>query len=158
MSDPIDTGEGFLEGLKDYSLGNFAKDRGIPLDSMDLLELLALRDEIDAKLPKTTLKDVNVEQEVLLQYIRVKELQSHVAQDRSVPTNQRAQVSNTVAKCLSEIVRMRSEVYNTEQFRLMEAALAKALKTLPEAAQTVFYGAYQKIAEEMADVTSTPGA
>lgn len=137
-------------GLKSYSLGNLAKNKGLSLDSMNLDELMALRDEIDAKLPKLTLKDINVEQEVLLQYNRSKLLQSEVAQAADIPANQRVSVANGVARLLNDIVKMQGEVYNAEQFRLMEAALAKALKSMPEDAQRAFYDAYQKTAEEMA--------
>lgn len=157
MSDPIDTGNAQIPtGLKPFSLSNAMKEAVLDIESMEIGELLALRDKIDAKLPSTSLRDIDVEQEVLLQYYRVKALQDKTATADDVPTNQRAQVANTVANTLKEIVKMRSEVYNTEQFRKMEAALAKALRTMPEEAQNVFYETYEKVAQEMADAGTQP--
>jgi hypothetical protein len=149
--DPIDTGNPpKTGGLKPYSLGNTQKRPDLDLEAMDVSELLALRDKIDAKLPSTSLKDINVEQEVLLQYYRVKDLQEKAADAPDVPTNQRAQVANSVANTLKEIVKMREKVYNAEQFRKMEAALAKVLRTQPKEVQDAFFAAYEKSATEMA--------
>lgn len=157
MSDPIDAGNTqFSSGLKPYSLANAEKKGEMDLDSLKVSELLALRDKIDAKLPATSLKDLDVEKEVLLQYVRVRELQEATTVALDVPTNQRAQVANAVANTLKEIVKMREKVYNSEQFRKMEASLAKALRTLPEEAQKVFYEAYERAAEEMADAGQGP--
>lgn len=139
-------------GLKRYSLGNLAKEKNLDLDSMDLEELLALRDEVAAKLPVSALKDIDLEQELVLQFQRNKRLQTEVAQADDVPTNQRAQVSNSVRSGLMELIKLQQAVYNAEQCRKMEAALAKALRTLPEEAQRVFYDAYQREADKLATV------
>lgn len=150
MSDPIDTG---MSQLKDYGqLKKPPKSAQKDLKSLNTGELLALRDEIDALLPPLSLKTLNAEQELLLQYLRVKELQTEVAGDDGTPTNQKAQVANSVANTLREITRLRNEIYNGEQFRLMEAALARALRSLPAETQQVFYTAYKKAAEDMATV------
>lgn len=123
---------------------------------MSLDELLALRSEIDTLLPTVSLKDFNAQEEVLLQYHRIKALQAEVAVDQDTPTNQKAQVANTVARLLSDIIGMRNELYNTEQCRLMEAALAKALRGQTEDFRTAFFEAYKKTAEEMANVGPGP--
>jgi hypothetical protein len=153
MSDPIDTGEAQKTiGLKRYSLGNIAKEKKLDLDSMKLDELLALRDEIDAKLPSTAIKDLDLSQELVFQFLRGKQLQTTIAQDENVPANQRAQIANSVRAALTELVKLQQSMYGTEQCRRIEAALAKALRTLPEEAQRVFYDAYQREAEQMATI------
>lgn len=150
LQGPQETG-----GLKRYSLGNLSKSKDLDLDSMNLDDLLALRDEIDAKLPKTSIKDIDLEKELVLQYMRGKELQATIAQDEGVPANQRAQIANSVRTSLNELVKLQQAIYGAEQGRRMEAALAKALRTLPEEAQHVFFDAYQKTAEQMATVQET---
>lgn len=137
--------------LKNYSLKVQMDSSKIILNAMNIAELLALRGEIDALLPSTNLKDFNAQEEVMLQYQRIKALQLEVSQDNNTPTNQKAQVANTLAKLLNDIVGMRNELYNTEQARLMEAALAKALRGQPEEFQAAFFAVYQKTAEEMAN-------
>lgn len=151
-------GDAKPEGLKRYSLGTIAKSKDLDLDAMGLEELLALRDEIDAKLPRTAVKDLNLEEELVLQYTRGKLLQAEVAQDEGVPANQRAQIANSVRASLAELVKLQQALYGAEQGRRMEAALAKALRTLPEEAQQVFYDAYQRAAHEMATVDEEPAA
>lgn len=139
--------------LRSYSLKNQKKTGDFDLKKLTTGELLQLRDEIDGLLPPMSLKSLNVEQEVIMQFHRLKALQTEVANEDGVPTNQRAQVANSVAKVLNEIVRIRNELYNGEQCRLMEAALAKALRSQPEAFQSAFFEAYGKTLEQMATVT-----
>lgn len=160
MSDPIDTGDLARAaqdgqkpaGLKPYSLKKDPISGENDLKSMSLRELLHLRDQIDTLLPATDLKSLNLVQLTLLDYYKARELLVEIQNDTMTPVNQKAQVMNTVRNTLAEITRMRNEVYNGEQFRMMEAALAKALKKLPKEAQDMFFEAYGKLAEDMAVV------
>lgn len=120
------------------------------LNSMTELELLQLRDEIDEKLPALALKDFNLEEELLLQYRKAKALQTLVMDDNGTPTNQKAQVANSISKLLADITRMRNEIYNGEQARLLEAAVAKSLSLMTKEAQAKFFEVYQRNAEELA--------
>lgn len=149
---PLETGQNDEKprGLRRFSIKALAEGGKLDLDRLSLAELYALRDEIDVKLPPTNLRDLNMEQELVMQYHRTKALQEETNQADDVPTNQRAQVANTVANTLQRVVDMQGKVYNAEQFRKMEAALARALRTLPIEAQNVFFEAYEKTIEEMA--------
>jgi hypothetical protein len=139
-------------GLKRFSLKTVGDHEEIDLDSLEIGELLDLRSKIDAKLPPLTIKDLNLEEELMLQFIRAKDLQSNIAKASDIPTNQKAQVANSVRATLSEIVKMQSELYSAEQFKRMEACLAKVLKTLPTEAQNAFFEAYGRAANELAGV------
>lgn len=146
MSDPIDTG-----GLKDY--GGLKPKKADPFDiqALSISELIALRADIDARLPATSLKDFDVEEQTLLHYHSLRELQKEIADDDKIPTNQKAQVANSISASLREITKMRTEIYNAEQFRRMEAALAKALRGTTAEFQKSFFELYGKTAEEMAN-------
>lgn len=136
--------------IKDYSLRKQQKRSTTDLKALNVSELLSLRDEIDVLLPPISLKSFNLVEQVLINFHKARELLGEVQNDESIPTNQKAQVLNTVASSLKEISKMRNEVYGQEQNRLMEAALNKALKLLPKEAQDVFFEAYRKIPDEMA--------
>lgn len=138
-------------GLKDLSLKPGPKPSALDLKSMNMSELLALRDQIDSFLPSTSIKDFDLERELIHQFYKAKELQTNAATDVGTPTNQRAQVANTVAKLLSDLISLQTQIYNAEQFRRMEAALGKTLKAMPKETQEAFFGLYEKTAQEMAD-------
>ena len=136
--------------LKDYSLVPAKKLDKTDLKALTTSELLALRDQIDMLLPKTSIKDFNLEQELILQFYAVKELMSEIATDDGTPTNQKAQVMNTAKGLLADLTKLQGTIYNAEQFRLMESALAKALKSVDKVAQDAFFHNYGKAAEDMA--------
>lgn len=138
------------EGLKRFSLKNSGMAEKLNLASMPQVEILRLRDECNALLPPTSIKDLDMAKELAEQFHRVKILQQEAAEDDDTPTNQRAQVANTVASTLKALVNLQAEAYNVEQFRKMEAALVRALRTLPKPQQDEFFKAYGKAAEEMA--------
>lgn len=137
-------------GLKRFSFKNSAMGQTLDLASMSQVEILRLRDECNALLPPTSIKDLDMAKELAEQFHRVKILQQEASEDTDTPTNQRAQVANTVASTLKALVNLQAEAYNVEQFRKMEAALVRVLRTLPKPQQDEFFQAYGRAAEEMA--------
>lgn len=95
--------------------------------------------------PTQSLADLNLEHELLDQYDRVKKLQTEVLQDDEVPVNQRAQVANTVATTLQQLVKMQTDYYNAERFKAIEALVLKAIKTLPKEVAEKFVEDYERI-------------
>jgi len=79
------------------------------LESMSLQSLLELRARIDEALPATALKDLDLEQELVIQYQTLKALQKRVLDDDEVPANQRAQVANSVGATLQNLGKMPTE-------------------------------------------------
>ncbi len=115
----------------------------------DVEELLELRASIDALLPSTALRDMDLEKEMVLQYHRVVALQTRVLGDDRTPANQLAQVSNVVASTLQQLVKMQTDVRRDEQLKLIEVALLEAIQDLPQEAKDSFFARYEKVAERV---------
>lgn len=95
--------------------------------------------------PRQSLADLNLEHELLEQYNTVKTLQEEVLTDDEVPANQRAQVANTVASTLQQLVKMQTDYYNAERFKAIEALVLKAIKSLPKEVAEKFIEDYERI-------------
>lgn len=122
--------------------------RGIPsLDTMDVDQLLALKDEIVARLPARNLKSMNLEEELVEQFIKVKSLQSRVLEMEDIPPNQMAQCAGQVASTLQALVKMQSEWYNAERFKKLEGLMIKHMRTLPLETAEKFINEYERLAE-----------
>ena len=105
--------------------------------------LVKYRDEILQNLPPTELDKFNMEQELLLQYHCVRELQNEVISDDTIPPNQRAQVANSVASVLNKIAELQTEVYTSERFKNIENLLVRTLSKLPEDLAAEFLDQYE---------------
>jgi hypothetical protein len=108
-------------------------------------QLLAMREEIDKKLPARSLKDMNLEEELVIQFIKVKTLQESVLTDPDVPANQRAQVSSAVANTLQHLVKMQTEFHTAERFKTIENLLIKHMKTWPRDLAEKFIQEYEAL-------------
>lgn len=108
-------------------------------------ELIRFRDQIDKHLPPLELKALNLEEQVLLQYHALRELQGTVMEDDEVPVNQRAQVANTVAATLKTLGDQQMALYNSERFKDIETLLVRCLTQLPEEQAAEFIDSYEKI-------------
>lgn len=115
------------------------------LELLDVSELLQLRDRIDARLPATTLSGMNLEEELVRQYLKVQELQAWALEDPDTPANQRAQVCSTVANTLQHLVRMQTEFHTAERFKAIENLMIKHFKTLPLEVVEAFIKDYEAI-------------
>ena len=104
---------------------------GSQLDTMDTDELLRLRAQIDARLPATRLSEMNLEEELVRQFLKVQALQDSVLEDDAVPANQRSQVAGQVASTLQQLVKMQSEFHTAERFKAIENLMIKYFKRLP---------------------------
>jgi hemoglobin-like flavoprotein len=121
-----------------------AKD---PLDVEHLTEeeLFDVLSRVYQRLPMQ-LTDLNLEQELMLQYRQTKLLMHSVVNDKATPANQRAQVANSCASVLDQINKMQTRLYTAERLKMIEQALVKAVKQhLPAEAQAQFFEAYEKI-------------
>ena len=98
----------------------------------DVEELLELRASIDALLPSTALRDMDLEKEMVLQYHRVVALQTRVLGDDRTPANQLAQVSNAVASTLQQLVTMQTKFHTSERLKEIEGRLIRALDKVPK--------------------------
>ena len=110
-------------------------------------ELVRFRDEITRQLPATELSKLNLEEEVLLQYHVLREMQSEVLSSDEVPANQRAQVANSVASILKTLGDYQVALYTSERFKEIENLLIRHLSLLPEESAAKFITEYEQILE-----------
>lgn len=116
----------------------------VDLAGLDVDELLELRAQIDDRLPVKALKDLDLERELVLQLLASQRLQRDVLEDDETPANQRAQVSNSVAAILAQLVKLQAGVYTSERLKKIEQILIEVLNQLPEEQQDAFHQAYAK--------------
>lgn len=82
-------------------------------------------------IPKSTvktLKDLDLDKELLDQYQSAKQLLSDVQYEEGVPLNQKAQITNTITSILQAIIKMQQDLYNIEKIKLIENVLIETLK------------------------------
>jgi hypothetical protein len=118
------------------------------LDNLSVEELLNLRSEIETRLPSTKLKDMDLEKELVLQYHKMVQVQARVAEDTRTPANQLAQVGNSVAATLQQLVTMQTKHHTSERFKSLENMLIKALRKLPKEVAEEFINEYERLEDE----------
>jgi hypothetical protein len=75
-----------------------------------------------------TLKDLDLDKELLDQYQSAKQLLKDVQYEEGVPLNQKAQITNTITSILQAIIKMQQDLYNIEKIKLIENVLIETLK------------------------------
>jgi hypothetical protein len=101
------------------------------LADIPLAHLIDLHTAIKCSLPNAKLQDINLAQELVLQFMRVKELQTATLSDTKVAANQKAQVANSVAATLAQLTKLQTELHTAERLKTIEGILIRHLKTLP---------------------------
>jgi hypothetical protein len=118
------------------------------LDLMDDGELLDLLGEIESRLPATSLKAMDLERELVLQFLKVKELQDRVLANDAVAPNQQAQVANSVAGTLQNLVAMQAKFHTSERFKAIENLMIHYMKKLPLDVAEAFLAEYEALSDE----------
>lgn len=114
------------------------------LDGMDVDELIGLRDRIDELLPAKRLADVNLAEELVLQFQKLKSLQSKVL-DSNTSAQQKAAVANSCAAALQQLVRLQTDLHNAERLKTIEQALIHVMREQPDDVQTAFFEKYERV-------------
>lgn len=109
-------------------------------------ELRRLRSEIDRTLPPDTLVALDLETELVSQYRKTKDLMDEVMNDKLCPTNQKAQVANSVVSTLAQLIKLQEDLRREETLKIMEECLTDALKALPDEVRQAFYAEYERLA------------
>jgi hypothetical protein len=117
--------------------------RGNSLAEKTEAELLELRQQIDRRL-NLDLADLNLTQELVLQFKQAKNLLDDILDDSEIASNQKSAVLNSATSILSAIAKAQEQIYSAERLKTIEAATIKALKTLPLEAQEAFFSLYGK--------------
>ncbi len=82
--------------------------------------------------PLKTLADLDTPTELMLQYQRAETLAQSVLTDPDIAANQKAQVLAAVTAVLTQIIKLQTELHNSEEFKRIEMTLADTLKRFPE--------------------------
>ena len=123
--------------------GGSARD---PLAEMSPADLRKLRGEIDRLLPSEDVSSMNLEDELVQQYLKTKDLMDETLLDEDCPANQKAQVCNSVVTILGQLVKLQGDLKREQIVKLMEATLVEAIKTLPEEVKQEFFAEYERMA------------
>lgn len=115
----------------------------VNIDQLNPEELLELRKEIDQRLPTSSLNDLNLEKELVLQLLTVQKLQRDVLSEDDIPANQKAQTVNAVAANLATLAKLQTEVYTSERLKKVEQVLISVLQEMPMEQQEAFLEAYE---------------
>lgn len=110
-----------------------------PVDSLPIghyseADIVKLRERCNALLP--SMSDLDLNQELVLQFIGAKELLKRANEDEDSPLNQVAMVVNSTAALLKQLASVQVELHTAERNRLQELALIDALKAFPELHET----------------------
>lgn len=114
-------------------------------DLLSEAELLSCHDEVMKRLPPTKLSEMNLEHEVMLQFYTMRNLQTSVMDDEDTPVNQRAQVGNAVGAILNRMTELQNTLYTSEIFKMIEGAMIRQLKKMPEDLAEKFLVEYAEI-------------
>lgn len=102
----------------------------VDISLYDMGELLMLRDRIDGMLPPMTMASMNLEEEIVRQFMTVKALQGKVLSGNDEP-NKKASVVNACASALQTLAKLQIELHTAERFKTIENLMIKHLRTLP---------------------------
>lgn len=127
--------------IQDYSLE--APKPTFRLGSMQQDDLLDLREQLDNHL-KLKLEDIDLAEELALQFRQAKSLYNNTINDDSVAPNQKSQVLNTITSIIATITKAQADLYNAERLKRLESATLKALKSLPKESQEAFFTLYEE--------------
>lgn len=122
--------------LKDKS--RFGIKSAIDINNLSQEQLVKLRTEIDSNL-SLDINEMDLHDELSLQYRQAKALYTEVKDDSETPANQKAQVLNTISSILTTITKTISEVYSIERHKKIEAATLAAVRDLPEENKKKFF-------------------
>jgi len=117
--------------------------------SMSEKDLRTLQDLLKELLPEQSVKELNLEDELLQQYTKTKRLMNEVLEDLDVAPNQKAQVANSVVGTLGQLVKLQEDLKLQEAMKLMESTLIDVIKTLPQDVKDEFFEVYEAQAKKV---------
>lgn len=121
------------------------------IDNLGVQDLLALKSQIDNKLPAVELSDLNLEKELVAHFLVVKETMSDAMENDEIPANQKAQLMNSCATLLTQMAKVQTELYNAERIKKIEQAVIETLKKTDGDVIATFLGIYEELLEKESD-------
>lgn len=117
----------------------------LDLERLPIDELLNIRSQVEQRLPAKSLKDLDLAKELVLQVLALQAMQQRALEDDDTPVNQLAQAANSLSAALTNLVKLQTDVYNSERFKRVEQILIETLQALPAAQQEAFLGKYEEM-------------
>lgn len=87
--------------------------------------------------------EINLETELLAQYVRAQRLLHEASYDDTIPLSQKAQTINSATSILGALTKSQAELYSTERIKKIERCLVETLKKFPEM-QANFFALYEE--------------
>ncbi len=133
-----------LDDIKESPQGDTKVKRQVhDISKYSVLELLELKDLIEQRLPARSLKDMNLAEELIYQFLKTRELQSEVLFDMNIEANKQAAVVTACNSSLQHLVKLQSDLHNAERFKALEGMMIEAMKKLPVEVATAFLEEYE---------------
>lgn len=117
---------------------------------MSPTELYHLRQEIDALLPAVKLTDMNLEEELVIQYQLAKTLQKSVMENDSkgTPDKEKSQLLKNATATLQSLINLQSTVYTSERLKFVESCMRNAFEGVSLDIRTKFFESYEKLLKD----------
>ena len=122
---------------------------GLLIDKMSVQELIRLRDQITRRLPPLTIAEMDLEEEMLLQFHALRATQNDVMGDLDIPVNQQAQIANACGQQLKALAERQSEIYTSERIKRLEKTLIRLLHKWDSKQAELFLEEYEKELENL---------
>lgn len=108
-------------------------------------EIMNLMNRCREALPAMVLAEMNLEEELIVQYRTVQALQHDTLEDNFVEPNKKASVVNACGSALSQIVKLQTDLHTAERFKTIEGLMIKAIKKLPHDVLEEFLDEYERL-------------
>ena len=105
------------------------------------------------------LDELDIRKELLENYVMAKTVLATILTTEAVEDgvrvgftdtpNQIATVITAVKNTLADIIKLQTDVYNAERFKLIEQAMIRAVKSMPEESRQRFMDDYEKILNDV---------
>lgn len=115
----------------------------LDLTKLNVLDLLSLREQITSLLPVSELKNMDLNQELVLQYQAAKSMQAQALADARVDPSKMSTLLNACASSLSALAKLQGEVYNQERLKQIESHLIETLNKMPKESVALFFELYE---------------
>lgn len=113
--------------------------------------LMRYKLEIESYLPATKLRDINLEQELVMQYRVAQNLQAKfidLPEESGVPLNQIVAAVNSTTQALEKLSKLQIDLDASENLKKMESAFIKAVEGLPDDVVEKFFAEYEVLARK----------
>ena len=114
----------------------------INLDGFNLQDLLKLKSRIEERLP--CLNDLDLQQELVLQFASAKAMLADAQDDKRTPLNQKSQIINTASSLLKQLAEMQIKLYSAERNKALELCLIDILKEADPEDRDAFMEEYER--------------